>query len=573
MNNQRLAAIFYDMADILDIQGIPWKPIAYRKAARNIETLKDDVADILKRGGIEELERIPGIGEAIAKKSKEFIDTGTIHEYERLRSKLPKGLTELMSVRGMGPKRTRILWKRLKITTVDQLEAACKSHRLQKLAGFGEKSEQDLLDSIALWHRGHERVSIGMALPIGREIASILRRVPGVQQVELGGSVRRMRETVKDIDILVVAKNAKSVLDAFTSMPGIAMVTGKGETKSSVVLEQGLPVDVRVLPPKSFGAALQYFTGNKEHNVRTRQIALSKGLTLSEYGLFTVKGKKFVAGRTEQEIYKRLGLPYPEPELRENSGELDVKKLPALVGYDALRGDLQTHTSWSDGNSSAAEMLDAASGMGYDYLAITDHSVSERQANGMDEKRFKRYLAELRKLQAKLDSAHGIHLFVGSEVDILSDGSLDYSKKLLDQLDIVVASVHSGFKMESAAMTKRIVKALDSGSVHVLSHPTARLIGQREPIQFDLDAVCDAAKANKVLLEINASPLRLDLNDVMARHAAEQGCAFVISTDSHHPDQLRFAEFGIGVARRAWLEPRHIANTLPLKRFEKLLQR
>jgi DNA polymerase (family 10) len=379
-----------------------------------------------------------------------------------------------------------------------------------------------------------------------------------------------MRETVKDIDILVVARNPKAVMDAFTSMPGVAAVTGKGETKSSVVLEQGLPVDVRVLLPKSFGAALQYFTGNKEHNVRTRQLALSKGLTLSEYGLFTVKGKRFVAGRTEQEIYKRLGLPYPAPELRENSGELDVKKLPAIVGYDALRGDLQTHTLWSDGTTSPAVMLNAAKAMGYDYCAITDHSASERQANGMDEKRFRRYIAELRQLQKK---SRDCHLFVGSEVDILADGSLDYGKKLLDQLDIVVASIHSGFKMESAAMTKRIVKALESGSVHVFSHPTARLIGQREPIQFDLDAVCDAAKANNVLLEINASPLRLDLNDIMARHAAERGCSFIINTDSHHPDQLRFAELGIGVARRAWLEPRHIANTLPLRKFEKLLKR
>jgi DNA polymerase (family 10) len=358
-------------------------------------------------------------------------------------------------------------------------------------------------------------------------------------------------------------------MDAFTSMPDVVKITGKGETKSSVLLAEGLAADLRVLPQKSFGAALQYFTGSVEHNVRLRQLALKKGFTLSEYGLFTVKGKKYVCGRSEEEIYRKIGVPFVPPEIRENAGEFDLKKVPALIPYDSLKGDLHMHTKWSEGLASPEEMIEAARTRGYDYLGITDHSKSEIQAHGMEEKRLLQYVKALRKLQEKSD----VRVFISSEVDILSDGSLDYSDRLLEQLDIVVAAVHSGFKMDAKKMTQRLVKAISNEHVTILAHPTGRLINIRQPFSFDVDKVFQTAKDNDVLLEINANPPRLDLNDVLCRHAKNIGCRFVINTDAHHPDQLAFAEYGIATARRGWLEKEDVVNTLPLKKFEKALRK
>jgi DNA polymerase (family 10) len=398
MNNQRLADLFYEMADLLDILSVEWKPIAYRKAARNIESLQEDVAVIYKKGGIRALEDIPGVGKAIAEKTVEFLETGRIKEIEQARKKLPGGIADLLSIRGIGPKTIKELYKKLHITSVAALEKAAKAGRISRLAGFGRKSEQDMLESIGFMRKGTGRALLGKALPLSREIEETLRKVNGVSQVITCGSVRRRKETCADIDILATSTKPKAVMDAFTSMPDVVKVTGKGGTKSSVLLAEGLASDLRVVEPKSFGAAVQYFTGNKDHNVRTRQVALKKGLTLNEYGLWTLKGHKYVCGKTEEEIYRRLGLPFVPPEMRENTGELELRKIPELIGYNDLKGDLHMHTVWSDGVNQPQQMVAMAEKLGYDYMAITDHSKSERQANGMDSKRFLRYISELRRL-------------------------------------------------------------------------------------------------------------------------------------------------------------------------------
>jgi len=568
MNNQQVAALFYEFADLLDILGVEWKPIAFRKAARNIETLEADVKTIYEKKGLAGLEEIPGVGKAIAEKTAEWLTTGRMKELEATRKKLPKGIVDLMKVRGVGPKTVKVLYKKLRIATIPQLEAAAKAGKIRKLEGFGEKSEQDMLEAIAFMRKGSERVSLGIALPLAREIEAALRKVKGVHDVMLGGSVRRRRETCKDIDVLVVADKAAPIMEAFTTLPNVVKITGKGDTKSGVLLAEGIPADLRVVPAKSFGAAVQYFSGSKEHNVHLRQLALKKGLTLNEYGLFTVKGKKYVCGRSEEEIYKRIGVPFVPPELRENSGEFGIKKIPRLIDYDALRGDLHMHTRHSDGTVTPEKMVEAAVAMGYEYIAITDHSVSEVQANGLDAKRLVKYLAEIRALQKKHDD---IRIFVGSEVSIKPDGSLDYPDKLLKELDIVVASLHSSLTMEREKATKRVLRALSNDHVTIFGHPTGRVINGRPGIDFDTEKVFDAAKDNGVLLEINSQPRRLDLQDVLIRRAKDAGCRFIIDTDAHHPDHLRFAEYGIAMARRGWLEASDVANTLPLKKFEKLV--
>jgi DNA polymerase (family 10) len=568
MNNQRLAQLFYELADLQDILGIEWKPIAFRKAARNIETLNDDVADIFKKGGLKALEDIPGVGEAIAKKTVEFLEKGTFDEIEKTRKMLPEGIIGLMHIRGVGPKTVKVLYDKLKIHSVDQLEKAARSGKIRTLGGFGEKSEQDILESIEFMRKGDERVPLGKVLPLARTVLATISKVDGVEKAMIGGSVRRMRESCKDIDILVLSRQPGKVMDAFTSMPNVEKITGRGDTKSSVLLEEGLPVDVRVVPAKSFGAALQYFTGSKEHNVRLRQLALRKGFSLSEYGLFTVKGKKYVCGRTEEEVYKRIGAPFVPPEIRENAGEFDLRRSPDLIPYGSLKGDLHTHSIWSDGVTRPQAMVDAARDRGYEYIALTDHSVSEVQAHGMDAKRLLAYVKELRLLQKKNDD---IDILIGSEVDIKPDGSLDYPDRLLGELDIVIASVHSSFRQDADVMTKRIVNALSNDHVTILGHPTTRLIGARPAIDFDADTVFQAAKDNDVLLEINGNPLRMDLTDTLCRKAKDIGCRFVVCTDSHHPDQLAFEELGIAVARRGWLDKKDVANTLPWKRFSRLV--
>lgn len=569
MSNQDLAAIFYEIADLLDILSVQWKPAAYRKAARTLETLPKPIDELYRSGGLPALLELPGIGQALAGKIKEYLNTGTIKELGELEKKIPKGVDVLLHIPGVGPKKAWKLYKTLHIKNVRDLQRAAETHTIQTLEGFGPKSEEDILKGLTLREQSNARKHLITGLDVARAIQRKLEALPYVSRAEVAGSVRRRKETIADIDILVTSTKPQAVMNFFTSLPDVTRVLAKGPTKSAVILSGGLQADVRVLEPKQFGAALQYFTGSKDHNVAVRQIAIDRGYKLSEYGLFTRAGT-YVAGKTEAEIYRKLGLTYPEPELRENTGELQTKKLPSLIQYDDVCGDCHLHTVWSDGANTTEEMVNAAIHFGHSYIAITDHSQSSYIANGLNEKKLLQHLAEIDKLQKKYPE---ITILKGSEVDIKKDGTLDYKPAVLKKLDIVVASAHQRFKADKAAATKRYVTALGSGQITCLGHPTGRLINEREPFDFDFEKVVTAASDAGVALEINASPSRLDLRDVLIKSAKDMGAMFMINTDSHRVDHFRFMELGIAQARRGWLEAKHVLNTLSTKKFLKAIER
>lgn len=566
MKNQEVAELLNEIADILEIKNVAWKPIAYRKAARAIESLSEDIESVYKKSGVNGLEEIPGVGEGIGKKVAEFLETGKIRELEELKKSLPESLLQIMEIPGLGPKKVARLYGELKIKSLKELEEAAKAGKIRKLEGFGEKSEEDILMGLELVKKGRERILLSSALEISNSIVNELKKLKDILKIEVGGSIRRRKETIRDIDILVASKNPAKVMDYFTKLPDVKTVLSKGPTKSSVALKEGVNCDLRVVDEKSYGAALAYFTGSKEFNVAMRQIAIKKKMKLSEYGLFDRKDK-YICGRTEQEIFSGLNLAYAEPEMREDTSALQLKKPVNLLKYSSIRGDLHLHTRWSDGINTPEEMVKEAIKMGYEYIAITDHSKSEHVANGMDEKRLGKYLDELSGLQRKYKGK--INILKGSEVDILKDGSLDYSDRILGELDIVIASVHSGFKTPKGEMTKRIVRAINSGHINVLCHPTGRLINQRNPYEVDLDMVMKAAKKNNVALEINSFPSRLDLKDIHIKAAVENDVKLAISTDSHSTNHLKFIEFGIAQARRGWCGEKEIINVWP---FEKLMK-
>ncbi len=568
-NNKTIAAIFYQMAEILEVKQQVWESRAYQKAARTIETLSKDVGDIYKEGGLEKLMDIPGVGEGLAKKIEEFLKTGKISKHQELLKSIPRGLIDIMSIPGMGPKKASKLNKELKIDSVEKLEKAAKEGKIRVLEGFGEKSEQDILRCIEVFKKGQERMFLGEALPLAEEILNRLKGLKEVEKAGIAGSIRRKKETIGDIDVLVISKNPRAVMDFFVKMPNVDFIQGKGDTKSSVTLKEGLDCDLRVLDEKSFGAALNYFTGSKEHNIRLRQIAITKGWKLSEYGLFD-KTDKQLAGKTEEELYKKLGMGYIEPELRENTGEIEAAQkgnLPKLIPYNSIKGDLHVHTNWSDGANTIGEMVRACIDLDYQYVAITDHSKAERVANGLDEKRVLKYLQEIEKMRKKFPE---IQILSGSEVSILKDGKLDFSKSVLDKLDWVVGSIHSGFKMTEKEMTERVIKALDSGYANVLGHPTGRVVNKREPFQTNLDKVFDKAKGMDVAMEINSN-WRFDLSDVNIKKAKEFGLKFSINTDAHSIDQLKYMELGIAQARRGWLEEKDVINSWSWKEFRRFV--
>jgi len=571
MKNQEIAQIFYNIADILEMQNVAWKPIAYRKAARALESLSEPVEDIYKQGDIKALEEIPGIGEGLAKKIVQYIQTGKIEEYERLKKTLPKGLLDLMKIQGIGPKKAQKLYKKLDIRSVKDLEKAAKKHLIQKLDAFREKTEENILKGIELFKQKKERTLLGLALPQAREIISKLEKVQGVKDVEAAGSLRRMKETIGDIDILVTSKNSAPVMDAFTRMPSVKRVLAKGDTKSSVILKTGMQADVRVLEPSSFGSALQYFTGNKDHNIKLRTIAIKKSLKLSEYGLFNKKGEK-VAGKTEEEVYKKLGLSYIEPELREDTGEVEAAmkgRLPNLITAKDIKGDLHVHTKYSDGVNTIKEIAEYCKKLRYEYVCIADHSKSTTIANGLNERQVEKEIEEVRRLNKKIK---GITILTGTEVDILEDGKLDFPNHLLEKIDIVTASIHKKFKMGKEKMTERVVKAMSNENVDIIGHPTGRLIGEREGYDLNFEKVFQAAKDTKTALEINAQIKRLDLNGALVREAKNHGVRFAVCTDAHSLTQLDFIELGIAMARRGWCEKKDVINTLSLKDLLKQLK-
>jgi DNA polymerase (family 10) len=568
MKNQALAAMFNDIADMLEIKGeTPFRITAYRRAARALEAMTEDIEAIAARGGLTE---IPGIGTGIAGKITEFLRTGTSAYYEDLRAQLPPGVTVLMTVPEVGPKTALLLQQRLGVSTVEALEQACLDGKVRTLPRMGAKTEENILRGIATIRRGKTRHPIGRVLPHAHELLDVIREVPGVRNLSLAGSLRRMKETIADIDVLVTSTDPARVMDAFTAFPKVKQVLGKGPTKSSVVLDIGIQADVRVVEPEAYGAALQYFTGSKEHNVKLREKAIKRGLKVNEYGVFRVPGDVRVAGATEEEVYGAVGLPWIAPELREDQGEVELAErgaLPTLVEAADLKGELHLHTRWSDGTESAEEMAKAVKGLGYEYVAITDHSQSLKFAGGVTIDELRDHARAVREIADKV----GIAILIGTECDILPDGTLDYPDDVLAELDVVIASIHSRFRLSKDEMTLRMIRAMENRHVDIIAHPTGRVLGRREAYELDLERVLDAAHRTGTALEVNANPDRLDLRDVQVRMAKEYGVQLAINTDAHSRYDLRNVAFGIGVARRGGLQAEDVLNTYPLPKLRAYL--
>jgi|TARA_Y100000310_G_scaffold124950_2_gene123785 DNA polymerase (family 10) len=569
MKNIEVAQLLDEIADYLEFAEEPFKVRAFRKAALTIEGLSEDIEEVWKENRLQEL---PGVGEGIAKKIDDFLRNNKSKYLEHLKRETPVDMEELGKIGGLGPKTIMKLYKILNVKNVKDLEKAAKHGKIQKIKGLGPIVEQNILKSINFARKTSQRVPLGFALSSAEEVAQLLKKHKEVKRVSIAGSTRRMKETIGDVDILATSKKPSKVIDFFTSMPIVDNILAKGGTKSSVRIKEGIQVDLRVVDDKIFGAALNYFTGSQQHNIQLRRIAIEKGLKLSEYGLFNKKTNKRVAGKTEEEIYKKLGLAYIQPEIREDEGEIKAAKdhkLPKLIGYNDIKGDLQMHTKWSDGSNSVEEMALAAKKLGHEYICITDHTGKLTIANALDEKRILNQRKEIDKVNKKLNE---IKILQGVEVNITADGTLDMKDKVLKQLDIVVASIHSGFKNPKDKMTKRVIKAMENEHVDIIAHPTGRLITKRESFKLDLDEVFDAAKQTNTVMEINSYPERMDLRDVHVRAAVKAGVKLVISTDAHNTDQLHFIKLGIGTARRGWATKNDVINTKNLKDMLKLLK-
>ena len=563
MKNTAIAKVFSDIADLLELKGEnQFKIRAYQKAARAIEHYPKEIRIMVDEG--EDLKSIPGVGDAIAKKTTELVETGKLEYYEKLKAEFPEGITNLLDIPGIGPKTANKLCSELGITSVDSLEQAIKDGRVAKLFRLGEKTANNILQQIEASRRKDQRIPIGEALPTAEEILRALNPVPGVRNLTYAGSLRRFRETLGDIDLMGTAENPQKVMDTFVSLPIVGQVLVQGPTKSSVIVSGGLQVDLRMVEHEAFGSLLQYFTGSKQHNISLRERGRRQGLKLSEYGITDIATDKLEKFADEENFYRRLGLQYIPPELREAQGEIEKAEqgaIPRLVEPSDIKGDLHIHTDWSDGHNSIEEMALAAKKLGYQYIAITDHSGGRGIAHGLDIERLRQQIEEIKKVNKHRD---GIQVFSGIEVDIRADGSLDLPHAILAELDVVIAAVHSAMNQNEGKMTRRVLSAVDNPDVDIIAHPTCRLLGEREPIAIDLEAVFRTAAKNNKIMEINAMPDRLDLNDVHAFRARELGVKLAIGTDAHDVSHLDFMRFGVGVARRAWCEPQHILNTLPL---------
>ena len=568
--NSEIAKILYEIAMLLDMKEVAFKPRAFEKAADVIGSLEEDVEDIYKRGGLKALMQISGIGQGIAEKIEEYIKTGDIKDYERLKKQIPVDVGGLSSIEGLGPKNIYKLYKKLGIKTVEELEEAAKTGKLKSLEGFGEKSEQKFLKGIEFSKKGQGRFVLGFVLPMIKSILERIKGLPYVETAELAGSIRRMQETVGDLDILVISKEPEKVMDYFVKIPEVVHVYGKGTTKTNVRLKNGMNADLRVLESKSFGAALQYFTGDKYHNIAVREIAVKMGYKLSEYGLF--KGKKVIASKTEEEVYEKLGLEWIPPEIRTNSGEIDAArdgKLPNLIEYGSLKGDLQVQTNWTDGQNSIKEMAEAAKKAGLEYIVITDHTKSLAMTGGQDERKILKQMAEIDKVQKEVK---GIKILKGAEVNILKDGKMDITDEILSKLDVVGGAVHSNFNLTEEEQTQRIIKAMENPNVDIIFHPTGRVIQKREAYKVDMDELIKTAKRTKTILEIDAYPSRLDLKDEYIRKAVQAGVKLSIDSDAHNTLHLQYLEMGIAQARRGWAQKNDIINTSNWQEMLRLLK-
>ena len=567
MKNQEVAQLLYDIADIMEIKGeVVFKVNAYRRAARSIESLSRDIEQICIEGKLDE---VPGVGRGIAEKIGEYLNDGKSKYLESLKKGLPPGLGEMLEVEGVGPKKVKLFYEKLKIKNINELEKAAKAGRLRNIPTLGEKTEQNILKSIESFRKRGGRMLLGTATMLADEIVNELKKNKNIDRINVAGSLRRMKETIGDIDILVTSAKPSDVISYFTKMNNVSRVIATGPTKASINLLNGIQVDLRVLPDKEYGSALMYFTGSKEHNVELRKMAIAKRMKLSEYGLFS--GKKFVAGKTEGEVYKTLGMQYIEPEMRENRGEIELAKkgkLPNLIGYDDIRGDLQMHTKWSDGANTVEEMALAAKQMGYEYICITDHVGNLVIANALDEKRIKKQRKEIDDINKKSD----ITIFQGAEVDIRAEGKFDVDNSLLKSLDIVLASLHTPLKNGKEKNTDRILRAMENPHVDIIAHLTNRLIEKRDGTDLDIEKIIDKAKETGTILEIDAQPARLDMNDVNTRAAIDAGCLISIDTDAHSTEQLNYMRIGIGTARRGWTKKSDVINTNSLEKMMKMLK-
>jgi len=570
MKNSELADIFNQIAKLLKIKGEnPFKIRAYENIVSVLNGLPMDIEMVYRKG---ELNNIPGVGKAIAQKIEEYLTTNHLEYYERLKETIPAGVVELLDILEIGPKTAGLLYKSLGVDSIDKLEKATREHRIKDLPGMGEKTEENILRGINAYKKRHERILLGKALPIANAVMNHLSKMKEVREISIAGSLRRRAETIRDIDILVASNQSDVIMKAFTSLPQVTEILSEGLTKSAILTKDNLQIDLRIVEPSSYGAALQYFTGSQNHNIKIRGLAQKRGLKINEYGVYDVKTNKRIAGEQEAEIYKMLNLPHIPPELREDRGEIEsglVNVLPNILEPSCLKGDLHLHTSWSDGKNSILEMALEARKIGYQYIAITDHSQSLGIAGGLTAEKLLKQVKEIKQLNSEIK---GITILCGVEVDIKSDGSLDFPDEILAELDIVIAAIHSGFKQKAEQITHRIIRAMQNKRVHIIAHPTGRLIGYREPYLIDINKMITVAADTGTALEINACPERLDLNDVNCRIAKEKGVQIAIGTDAHNAPGLKAIEFGVSVARRGWLEETDVINTLPLHKLLKRLR-
>ncbi|MCS7285563.1 MAG: DNA polymerase/3'-5' exonuclease PolX [Anaerolineae bacterium] len=570
MTNKEVAEILRRIADMLEIKGeIVYKALAYRRAADNIEYLGRDIEDVWREGKLTE---IPGVGKSLAEKLDELFRTGKMSYYEELKEEIPPGVVSLLQVPEVGPKTAKLVWEKLGITSIPELERAAREGKLRTLPGLGVKSEAKILAGIEALYRRSERIPLATALPVAREIIqAIMDATPHALKVTAAGSLRRMKATIGDIDILASSYRPEEVIETFTRLPHVAEVSMKGPTKSTVFLHNGLQVDLRVLPPERYGSLLQYFTGSKEHNVALRGIALEMGLSLSEYGF--KRGEEEILCPEEEDVYRILGLEWIPPELRENRGEIEAareKRLPRLIELGDIKGDLHVHTNWSDGASSIEEIAEAARRRGYQYLVISDHSHGLGIARGLSPEKLMEQRAIIQKLNERWND---FKLLQGAEVEIRADGSLDYPDEVLASLDLVIASIHTGLRQEKERITARVINAMRNPYVDIIGHPSGRILGQREESAVDMDEVLKVARETGTILEVDGTPDRLDLDDVYIRRAVEMGIKLAIDSDAHNLYGLDALEFGVAMARRGWAEPKDVVNTLPLEEFLRTLKR
>ncbi len=564
MENNQISDILEEIANMLSVDETPTSRFeirAYKTAALTISTLQQPVSEIYAKLGVKGLMELPGIGKGIAGNIEELLNFGRLKKYDELKKKYPIDFKSITKIEGIGAKKAVILYKKLGITSIENLKEAVAKHKIRELDGFGERSEEQMLNGIKMLESSKGRILLGDGLPVGERMVDALLKSRLVEKAEIAGSARRMRETIGDLDILVTSNKPKEVMEFFVGMKNVSNVIANGDTKSTVWLDIGISCDIRVIPKESFGAAEQYFIGSKDHNVSVRKIAIKKGYKLNEYGLFDANGKN-ISSVSERDIYKKLGLEYVSPEMRENRGEIELAEknmLPKIVNYNDLLGDMHTHTKETDGINSIEEMAEYAMKLGREYIATTNHTKSLKIANGMNDEQFKKYFERVDVLNKRFSGR--FRILKGAEVEILKDGSLDLNRKTLEEMDCVIGAIHMNTKMETREMTDRMICAIESGLIHIIAHPTGRIINERDAYAIDIESIASAAHKNNVALEINAYPSRLDLNDTNIMLASKYNVMFSIGSDAHKTEHMELLRFGIGTARRGWLTKDKILNT------------